>query len=99
MTVRQEWDWPPERRRSPTKEHPDWAPSPITTKCANAYFGFIYYLEDGVCCDLGCRDLRRALVSHSNRFADALILGRRLPWRRGWRLHPPMTQHRETRRA
>jgi hypothetical protein len=58
----QEWDWPPERRRLPTKyitevqpkrrpQRPairspksDWASSPITTKIADAYFGFIVFV-------------------------------------------------------
>jgi hypothetical protein len=66
MTVRKEWDWPPERRRLPTEyvtnvqpnrraKHPartnelrppkhDWASSPITTKIADAYFGFIWFV-------------------------------------------------------
>ena len=63
MTAPQEWDWPPERRRSPTKNTPkrrakrpartnelirppksDWASSPITTKIADAYFGFIVFV-------------------------------------------------------
>ena len=63
MTAKQEWDWPPERRRSPTKnirpdrrakrpartnelrppKH-DWASSPITTKIADAHFGFILFI-------------------------------------------------------
>ena len=60
----QEWDWPPERRRPPTKKirpqrrakrpartndlirphKTDWASSPITTKIADAYFGFIVFV-------------------------------------------------------
>jgi hypothetical protein len=63
MTAKQEWDWPPERRRPPTKNAPkrrakrpartneligprktDWASSPITTKIADAYFGFIVFV-------------------------------------------------------
>ena len=64
MTAKQEWDWPPDRRRSPTKnirperraKNPartnefvrprksDWASSPITTKIADAYFGFIVFV-------------------------------------------------------
>ena len=66
MTAKQEWDWPPERRRLPTEyvtnvqpkrrakrptrtnelrppKH-DWASSPITTKIADAYFGFIVFV-------------------------------------------------------
>jgi hypothetical protein len=62
MTARQEWDWPPERRRyrnappkkrakNPARTHElirppksDWASSPITTKIADAYFGFIVFV-------------------------------------------------------
>jgi len=64
MTAKQEWDWPPDRRRSPTKnirperraKNPartnefvrprksDWASSPITTKIADAYLRFVFFV-------------------------------------------------------
>jgi hypothetical protein len=56
---REEWDWPPPRRRRadvfeedappprtyrPPPRKTDWVSSPITTKIADAYFGFIVFV-------------------------------------------------------
>jgi len=55
----------------------NWASSPTTTKIANAYFCFIVFiLKMALAAVLG-------VVFYGAmwfRIADALILGRRLPW-------------------
>jgi hypothetical protein len=95
MTAKQEWDWPPERRRLPTEYvtdvqprrrapapkrneikplKTDWASSPITTKIADAYFGFILFvLKMALAAVLGV--VRLGLALFSIRVVDALILG------------------------
>src|SRR5215471_13625153 len=88
----QEWDWPPPRRRRRANVFEEAPPKSDLgviadnhQDCQRLHSLCLFCFQNGARGGPRSRDLRRALAAHSDRFAGALILGRRFPWRRGWR--------------